>query len=86
MQAQSSSRSRSEREDKRTQRAVLAFVLHEFPAQMTREDLRLHGLGVGGPVTQAIDNLALVGLLFCEGEVVLPTLAARHFEWLEASC
>jgi hypothetical protein len=85
MQAQGSSRSGNEREDKRTQRAVLSLLLHEFPAQLTREDLRQRGLGVGEAVERAIRNLALVGLLWCEGAVVLPTLAARHFDWLELS-
>jgi len=85
MQAKGSSRSENEREDKRTQRAVLSLLLHEFPAQMTREGLRLHGLGSGELVERAISALALVGLLRCRGEVVLPTIAARHFDWLELS-
>lgn len=85
MQAKSSSRSLDERQDKPMQRALLALLLHEFPKQMTQETLRLHGLGSGEPVERAISNLVLVGLLWCEGAVVLPTLAARHFDWLELS-
>lgn len=85
MQAQSSSRSRSEREDKRTQRAVLALLLAEFPAQISRLDLAFFGFGQDESVKQAIDNLVLVGLVWCEGPFVLPTLAARHFDWLESS-
>lgn len=82
MQANPSPRS-PERTDKPMQRALLALVLHEFPAKMTKEDLRLHGLGSGAPVERAISALSLVGLLWCEGAVVLPTIAARHFDWLE---
>jgi hypothetical protein len=48
---------------------VLALLLHEFPKQLTRDDLK-----------QAIRSLDLVGLLWCEGEVVLPTLPARHLD------
>lgn len=85
MQAKSSSRWTDEREDKPLQRALLALVLHEFPAQMTRDDLKWRGLGGGDPLERAIRSLDVVGLLWCEGSVVLPTLAARHFEWLESS-
>lgn len=83
MQDNPSSRPNQGREDKPLQRALLALVLHEFPAQMTRDQLKWRGLGEGEPVRRAIRNLSLAGLLFCEGEVVLPTLPARHFDWLE---
>jgi hypothetical protein len=75
----------SGREDKCLQRAVLALVLHEFPAQLTRDDLLYKGLGSADPINLAVENLANAGLLWCEGDVVLPTVAARHFEWLEDS-
>jgi hypothetical protein len=75
----------SGREDKRLQRAVLALVLHEFPAQLTRDDLKYKGVGSDEELKHAIANLALAGLLWCEGDVVLPILAARHFDWLEDS-
>lgn len=84
MQANSSRRP-SGREDKPLQRAVLALVLHEYPAQLTREDLKHKGLGQADPISFAVENLAHAGLLWCEGDVVGPTVAARHFEWLEAS-
>jgi hypothetical protein len=84
MQANPSQRSASEREDKRMQRALLALLLHEFPAQMTRDELRWRGLG-DGDLERAIRKLALVGLLWCEGAVVLPTIAARYLDWLELS-
>ena len=67
------------------QRAVLAFLLHEFPKQLTRDDLKWRGFGEADALRQAIRNLSLTGLLWCEGEVVLPTLPARHFHWLEWS-
>ena len=85
MQGKANPRSPDERQDKRTQRAVLSLLIHEFPAQMTREGLRLHGLGSGDPLERAIGTLTTVGLLGCEGSVVLPTIAARHFDWLELS-
>jgi hypothetical protein len=85
MQAKDISRFTDEREDKPMQRAVLALLLHEFPAQMTRDDLRWRGFADSEALMRAISSLALVGLLFCEGEIVLPTLSARHFEWLELS-
>jgi hypothetical protein len=85
MQANPSQRSANEREDERTQRAVLALVLHEFPAQMTRDDLRCRGFGDADALERAIRELATAGLLWCEGDVVLPTLPARHFDRLELS-
>lgn len=85
MQAQSSSRSRSEREDKPTQRAVLALLLHELPSHLSRLDLAFFGFQDEEALNQAIHNLKLVGLVWCEGPFVLPTLAARHFDWLELS-
>jgi hypothetical protein len=85
MQANPSQRSAEpEREDKPTQRAVLGIVLHEFPAQLTKADLK-DTVGGGDERERAIRNLSIVGLLWCEGDFVLPTLAARHFDWLELS-
>jgi hypothetical protein len=84
MQVNPSQRSADEREDKPTQRAVLALLLHEFPAQLTRDDLK-YKLGGGDERERAIRNLDIAGLVWCEGDFVLPTLAARHFDWLEAS-
>jgi hypothetical protein len=83
MQANRKPRSPDERQDKPTQRAVLTLLLHEFPKQLTRDDLRLRGFGDADPLKRAISSLDLVGLLWCEGEAVLPALPARHFDWLE---
>jgi hypothetical protein len=83
MQDQTSSCSSDGREDKPTQRALLALVLHEFPRQLTKGGLHWQGFDYGGPVERAIQNLSIAGLLFCEGQAMVPTLPARHFHWLE---
>ena len=86
MQDNPSQRSQDEREDKPMQRAILAFMLYEFPAQTTKEELRyVMGSDKGKEVHRAIRNLDGVGLVWREGDFVLPTLAARHFDWLELS-
>ena len=80
MQANPSPPAFDEREGKQTQRALLALLLHEFPTQLTRDKLRE---ALGGDVAKAVHVLASVELVWCEGDFVLPTLAARHFDWLE---
>jgi hypothetical protein len=80
-----SSGSFDERGEKKTQRALLAVLLREFPTQLTRDRLRTRGFREPATLEVAIRNLAVTGLLWCEGEVMLPTLAARHFDWLELS-
>jgi hypothetical protein len=50
---------------------------------MTRDDLKWRGFGDADALANAIRNLETVDLLWCQGAVVLPTLAARHFDWLE---
>jgi hypothetical protein len=86
MQANPSPPAFDEREDKPMQRALLALLLHEFPTHLTREDLRLTlGSDKGKEVAHAIRNLASVELVWREGDIVLPSIAARHFDWLELS-
>lgn len=86
MQDNPSQPSPDEREDKRTQRAVLSLLLHEFPAQVTKEQLRYTlGTDKGKEIWRAVGNLGQADLVWCEGDFVLPTLAARHFDWLELS-
>lgn len=85
MQGNPSSCSTDERQDKPTQRAVLALLLYEFPAQLTREQMKWKGLYGDERMHQAIRCLDMAGLVWCEGDYVLPTLAARHFDWLELS-
>ena len=43
------------------------------------------GLGDLAALEEAISMLDVVGLLWREGSAVVPTAAARHFEWLELS-
>jgi hypothetical protein len=83
MQHKGSFGSFDECEDRKTQRAVLAFLLDEFPAKHTQETLRWRGFGDAS--ARAIRVLDVVDLLWCEGEVMMPTAAARHFNWLELS-
>jgi hypothetical protein len=78
-----SSGSFDERDEKQTQRALLAVLLREFPSQLTRDRLRTRGFREAVALEVAIRNLAVAGLLWREGEVVVPTLPARHFDWLE---
>ncbi|HEY2333543.1 MAG TPA: hypothetical protein VGH58_00860 [Solirubrobacterales bacterium] len=86
MQAKPSPPSFDEREDKPTQRAVMALLLYEFPTQLTREDLRYTlGSDKGRELEHALRSLDAVDLIWREGDFVLPTLAARHFDWLELS-
>ncbi len=79
---QSSPRS-TEREDERTQSAVLSLVLTEYPAHLTIcEIAREVAADDGDGPERAIRDLVGVGLLRCEGASVLPTRAALHFDRL----
>jgi len=69
-------------EDKKIQRALLALALFEFPTHLQRRKLGWQ-IAIGKPLERAINELVNVGLLFCEGDEMLPTLPARHFDWLE---
>ena len=82
MHDQASQRSPIEREVVKFQRAVMAITLAAFPKQLKRADISFQ-FASREPWEQAVDELAVAGLLWCEGDVVLPTLAARHFDWLE---
>ena len=75
-----------ERGDKATQRAVLSFLLAEWPAQHTGYSLMWMGFGDFEALREAIKVLLMNELVFVtEDEKVIPTPAARHFEWLEFS-
>jgi hypothetical protein len=74
-----------ERGDRATQRAVLSFLLEEFPARHTVISLWWMGLGDLEAVEESTRLLDLHGLLWREGKAVAPTAAARHFDWLELS-
>lgn len=73
----------TEREDERTQSAVLSLVLNEHPSQLTIcEVAREVAVDEGDGPERAIRDLVGVGLLRCEGASVLPTRAALHFDRL----
>jgi hypothetical protein len=75
----------TEREDERTQSAVLSLVLNEHPAQLTIcEVSREVAEDEGDSPERAIRDLVGVGLLRCEGASVLPTRAALHFDRLSS--
>jgi hypothetical protein len=82
MHAKPSQPSRDRRRDKRNQRALLALALYEFPNHLHRRDLGWQ-IAHTQPLERAIFELVTAGLLFCEGDEMLPTLPARHFDWLE---
>lgn len=72
-----------EREDERTQSAVLGLVLNEHPVHLTLcEITREAAVDEGDGPERAIRDLVGVGLLRCEGASVLPTRAAVHFDRL----
>jgi hypothetical protein len=75
--------STTERDDQRSQSAVLEFVLSEPPGLLTQRDLILE-LKDPDEVTRAVRDLTAAGLLRCEGESVYPTLAAVRFDRLAA--
>lgn len=76
-----------ERGDKAIQRGVLTFLLAEWPAQHTGFSLIWMGLAEDfETLREAIKDLFIAELVFVtEDEKVIPTAAARHFDWLELS-
>lgn len=75
-----------ERGDKATQRAVLTFLLAEWPAQHSAFSLIWMGIGDIEALREAVKDLFVAELVFVtEDEKVIPTAAARHFDWLELS-
>jgi len=75
-----------ERGDKLIQRAVLSFLLAEWPAQHTTFSLIWMGVGDFEELREALRVLYLAELVYVgEDEKVIPTEAARHFDWLELS-
>ena len=75
--------STTERDDLRTQSAVLEFVLSEPVGLLTTRDLILE-LQEPDAVERAVRDLSAAGLLRREGESVLPTVAAVRFDLLSA--
>ncbi len=68
--------------DWKTQRAVLTLLLFSYPRPLTGKLLKAE-IGDPDAVDAAVVELALVGLLWVEGGGLRPTIAARHFDWLE---
>jgi hypothetical protein len=75
-------------EDESDQRAVLALLIAEHPAQLTVADLiREIAAGKAGftetdRVKRAVRDLSAAGLLHREGETARPTRAALRFDRL----
>lgn len=78
----------TEREDATVQRAVLALVLFQHPAQLTLAELTRElsedpeSPAQRDAVDRAVRDLAGSGLLHRHGEFVLPTRAALRFDRL----
>ena len=77
-------------QDAKTERAVLALILHEHPARLTMGELALtlHAdphLDPEDAAERAVTELVGAGLLHREGSFVEPTRAALYFARLEES-
>lgn len=72
--------------NKEMQKAVLKFLLEEWPAPHTKLTLYRVGLGDLYEIEEAIYWLFHYGLIWRrEGRAVGATAAARQFNWLERS-
>ncbi len=79
----------AERDDLRTQAAVITLILTEHPTLLTLDDVRMELDDVrmelgdrGDAVPRAVRDLTAVGLLRLEGGSVLATRAALAFDRL----
>lgn len=75
-------------EDRRTQRAVLAFLLDQHPTLLSAEELTTaldpKDLAEKDAVARAVRDLTAAGLLRDSGGSLTPTRAALHFAALES--
>jgi hypothetical protein len=71
-----------ERDDLRTQAAVITLILAEHPTLLTLNDVLMEMSGRGDAVSRAVRDLIAVGLLRQEGGSVLATRAALAFDRL----
>lgn len=75
-------------EDRRTERAVLAFLLSEHPTRLTADELASAldptDFAEKDAIRRAVHELTSAGLLRTDGELIGPTRAAIHFDRLEA--
>ncbi len=75
--------------DRKSERAVLVFLLEEHPSQLTIPELsralnaRQGSFESDDAVERAVRELVGAGLLRCQGGYILPTRAALYFERLE---
>jgi chromosome segregation and condensation protein ScpB len=76
-----SQRSAIQERDRTTQRATLALLLFAFPRPLTQERIA-EEIGNPDAVEQALSELETVGLSWRDRRGVMPTMAARHFDWL----
>lgn len=76
-------------QDAKAERAVLAFLINEYPNQLTVVEVSWalnHGpveFETEDAVERAVRELVGGGLLHCHGAFVLPTRAALYFSRLE---
>jgi hypothetical protein len=76
-------------EDRKTESAVLAFLLAEFPNQLTIPEVswalnpRSEEFAEGDAVERAVRQLVGASLLHCRDGFVVPTQAALYFWRLE---
>lgn len=74
-------------EDRRTERAVLAFLLDQHPTRPTVDELPFaldaKDFAEKDSIARAVRELIGAGLLHAEGELIGPTRAALYFECLE---
>jgi hypothetical protein len=68
--------------DWKTQRAVMTTLLFAYPRPVDGAALK-EQIGDSDAVDKAVVELALVGLVWTDGSGLMPTVAARHLEWLE---
>lgn len=75
-------------EDRRTERAVLAFLLDQHPTLLSEDELLFalnpKDLAEKDAIARAIRELTGAGLLRASGGSLTPTRAALYFSTLEA--
>lgn len=75
-------------EDAQAEAAVLTLVLSEHPTPLTLSDIEREiapdqDFAGRDAVARAVRDLSAVGLLHRQGDLVLPTRAALHFDGLD---
>jgi hypothetical protein len=91
MANQDPTRSRAEdpvSEDRRTERAVLTFLLDQYPTRVAVDELPFaldaKDFAEKDAIARAVRDLIGVGLLIAEGDLIGPSRAALRFESLES--